>query len=127
MEKDQVIQSVIATYAIPANERRHSVPVTLRTGQTCQISGNGQWLSHPHGSEGWCGIAGNGVPASGGHTVPGAAEGCLVIFRDGNVLDHFTSDAQTITITGPGALSFGCNDDNFSDNQGTITVTLDIG
>lgn len=117
-----------ARYQIPANQKIVSVPVTLADGQACKITGNGSWLSHPHGSEGWCGIEGNGVTASYSHVIPGAPEGCLIVYRDGQNVAHFDGSnvATGIVITGPGTVGFGCNDDNFTDNQGSITVILDF-
>lgn len=123
---DAGISRATANFQIPATAKFCTVPVNLRTGQACVITGSGVWLSHPHGSEGWCGVGGNGIPAALGHTVPGAGEGCLVVFRNGQVVDHFTTDNQQITISGPGQVGFGCNDDNFLDNQGAITVYLDF-
>jgi hypothetical protein len=94
----------------------HAVP-----GQT--------WLTHPHAGGGRCGVGGNGVTANGdGYPVPGADEGCMWL-RVGNGITYYFprgADNMVAELREQGQLVVGPNDDDFGDNDGDISLIVEI-
>lgn len=126
----------MADYVIPANYQNGVNTFTLNPGQTAKVTASGEWLTNPHGSGGWCGAGGNGVPAHGAYPIPDpGGEGCLVWeIVDSTIITHnptrgrFSTDNETLTLTQPGLYMWIANDDynGYGDNQGSITIHVTI-
>ena len=122
------------TYSISSNQPMKEYFQVMQ-GQTATATVSGTWSGDP-GSGKTCGAAGNGVPPSAGFPVAGP-QWCLcwsitpnegVIPSPQDVTGWFTSDNQTIdwggTSPGDGRYHFQINDDNLSDNSGSLTLSV---
>lgn len=129
-----------ATASNPIVVLRYAVPAiwssTLLTGA---VIGPGQkawvhaergetWLTHPHGNEGWCSVAGNGTPASDSHPLPGRSEGCMWLRVGNGTTYYFPPGGENMIaeLRDQGQLVVGPNDDDLDGNAGDITLVVEI-
>ncbi|WP_186420130.1 hypothetical protein [Bosea sp. CS1GBMeth4] len=125
---------VAAGHRVHAEEVRVSAtssgtetPIPLAAGHFARFSNarpGQRWLTHPHGSEGWCGPGGNGVRFGGGN------EGSFAVSRHppgGRPSMYFMMrDDDVLTIAGPGRLFMTAHDNDRSDNQGELVMLFEI-
>lgn len=112
---------------VHANHHR-TTGVFLAARQEAHLSvpAGHQWLTHPSGPGDWCGPAGKGPPASSDHPLPGRSEGCLIVWSGDDIVGWFTRNDQTLIVDRQGQLYFGPNDNDVGDNQGSLTVNIEI-
>src|SRR5665213_1537741 len=123
------ISSVVQDFPVDSRTAQTPTTFTLSEGQSAtlqDISGSwGIWGdSRQSDAKGGYAIAHNGGP-NGNWPVPGAYEGCMVVYMNGNYFSHFTD--LTLSITGPvggGRISLGPNDNNLGDNNGSIKIRI---
>jgi hypothetical protein len=123
-------------YDIPASASGGVQTFTINAGQTATVTASGKWLTNPHGGGGpgdpnWCGAGGDGVEPHGSYPDRTGSEGCLC-WRWGGAgiappgVGHFSSDNQSITMVDPATYTFLANDNNYDDNEGSITIHVTI-
>jgi hypothetical protein len=122
-------------YVVPANSPSGITAFTLTAGQRAVVSVSGKWMTHPADGRLPYGAGGDGIPCSNCNYVRSpAGEGCLVwaIPRPHGVVGgvaaegHWTRDDEVKTFTQPGQYVFAANDDNYGDNQGSLTLHVTI-
>lgn len=98
-----------------------------------EIMASGSWVFDPGRSP--IGPGGNGTVAADGGSdgvmrrpnfklANGiAGEGCLLARQSGGGISYFTSNAP-INLVGPGYVEFVMNDNNYSDNSGSMNITI---
>ena len=110
---------------VSAQIRITNTPINLAQGQVCEMDALGQWSVWPDGRH--CGPAGgdsvanNGGP-NGNWPAPGLLEGCLLIYRNNQIVGQFSGPKATVT--GPGVIGFGPNDNLLTDNSGDLQVDM---
>ena len=130
--------STVFHITVASNVKSTDCNITLAVGQVATIRPLGDTL--PNKRNAW-NVWGPGRDALGygGNTIaiahnraglapypcPGAPEGCLVIFLGGSAIP-FPANKTELSVTGPGSLSLGPNDDNLIDNQGSLNVDITV-
>ncbi len=113
--------------SVPANARITNAAINLRRGQPAQLYASGSWNIYGDPNRP-CGPGGSGVPANNGGPngnwpQTGISEGCLLVYLDGAIQSHFDGNNQLL-VTGPGALSFGPNDNRLESSKAFAAFNL---
>jgi hypothetical protein len=117
------VSATSAPAGTPYSTAPTSTGITLAAGEQAVVSATGTWCGGP----GWCfGPAGSGSQGScanpGACSVTGVDNGALIGSLNGS--SWFGIGAGPKTITGPGTLLLGENDDYHGDNSGSVTATV---
>jgi hypothetical protein len=99
--------------------------ITLQPGATATVTASGTISCAGPVTSSSCpsGPQGNGTVAGSGFAVPGAPKFGLIAQVGNGPLQFVGASA---TLTGQGSVAFGVNDDIYSDNSGSFTVTVTV-